>query len=204
MKMRRMSLVNNYYVKLEKSNDFITLRLYFYKKEYADRFYIHKDDFIRIPYEKYCDIDRYALKTSPDKGIIYFRIYNGEHIFFSLPAKELLDWYNSGKEYGWFKPLEHRHKAPPKLIVDENSRLKEVLADKQVKNHFKRAVTWLLNGVHDTVRLSYDFVPYSFMFTKYKEGKQLYYGGLIYHNGQQTFSVCLDSRSKRNPYSIHT
>lgn len=209
-------MFNVTYIKLEKSGEFFLFSVRNSQEKYrTNRHYIPRDDFFRAMFgEKYCDIDagtslRVQMRIANPYSVMDFTfLYHGQTYYYTLPLLEVVAFFNSNKEYQYFKPLEYRFRKPAKLKFSQYSleSLREILANPTVKNHFRRAIMNLVDNFHDEIDM-YSDCKYSLCFVKKNHGRKSYNGGLIYHApGIETFSVCLDSRpiKRRNPYSIHT
>jgi len=100
-----------------------------------------------------------------------------------------------GTEYSAYDIGTYRGR--PKLTFCNSSNLKKAIANPVIRRRLVKALAGNFNWPYsDEIRLYDDFVPYSFFFQEYQDGKPTgMCGGLILHNADDP---------RRMPYSIHT
>ena len=92
--------------------------------------------------------------------------------------------------------LGPRRDRPRLAFVGERKNLKAAVADRRVRHKLAKALMTNFNYPDaDEIRIADDFVPYSFFFREFRDGRPLMCGGLILH-GQENMSKAY--------YGLHT
>lgn len=142
--------------------------------------------------QNYISVELYWLHSNG------YGIVEGHKEHFLLDYMTFDRWYWETKE-DTFKMLNSIEKRSTKIEMLDTKNLKKVIENKLIRKKFGRSIINLIDYRSTVVKVSSDWVDYSFYFMKYIGNQFSYNGGLILHK---------DYDNKENlakaEYSIHT
>ena len=209
------SQVKRTMVRFERTDNCITIQTVARKNGHrehtkSDRFYVSKDS-IKELFEKGYIIsqDIYSflkMYKSNDEKVLYMdftwlesngHTVKGRHERLELDFKGFEDWFNS--DVLTHRQLDRIDNIVPKITFNSSKNLKEVLGNRQIKRKFIKRLMQFQNPRCTEVVFCDDYIPYSFGFSRYINGKYEMCGGLICHKDYEN----PDDLSKAR-YSVHT
>ena len=194
-------------LKAVSADDHIILRTITDSGKKSAHFYVSRNELAELQTKNYIVIKDYSFAEfahdrSNDTLLIKFfwMDFSGLDGFkgyvqrLTVSFSDFMDFIRSGIDE--YKAISIQETSDPKITFVSSRNLPEIVADKFLRRKLSKFLRDNFHWASSEIKLFDDFVPYSFYFREYRDGRDGMCGGLILHGQQEDM--------RKAYYSIHT